>query len=77
MQGMIGFGFPFHRLINWCKILKTITKKHSNCNLVITFSSHLKTALTPCTCNRKSCFILGVSLGTHEITREEMKEPKQ
>ena len=40
----IGFGFPSHWLINWREIFKPITKR-SNCNRVITFDSHLKTAL--------------------------------
>ena len=40
----IGFGFASHWLKNWRKSLKLITK-HSNHNHVITFYSHLKTAL--------------------------------
>ena len=44
VQVVIGFGFPFHWLINWREILKSITKR-STCNRVITFDSHLKTAL--------------------------------
>ena len=44
VQGAIGFGFASHRLKNWCEILKAITKR-SNGNRVITFDSHLKTAL--------------------------------
>ena len=35
-----GFGFAFHRLKNWRESFKPITKCH-----VITFGSHLKTAL--------------------------------
>ena len=40
----IGFGFASHSLINWREIFQPITKR-SNCNRVITFDSHLKTAL--------------------------------
>ena len=39
-----GFPFPFHWLIDWHEIFKQGTK-HSNCYRVITFNSHLKTAL--------------------------------
>ena len=45
VQGAIGFGFGFHWLKNWRESFKPITKR-SNRNLVITFDSHLKTALT-------------------------------
>ena len=43
---LVGFAFPCpsHWLINWREIFKPITKR-SNCNRVITFDSHLKTAL--------------------------------
>ena len=41
VHGAIGFGFASHWLNNWCK---SITQ-HSNRNHVITFDSHLKTAL--------------------------------
>ena len=44
VQGAIGIGFPSHRSINWRKIFKPITKR-GNCNWVIAFKSHLKTAL--------------------------------
>ena len=44
MHGVIGFGFGFHRLKNWRESFKPITKR-SNRNHVITFDSHLKTAL--------------------------------
>ena len=43
-HGAIGFGFASHWLKNWCESLKPITKR-SNRNDVITFYSHLKTAL--------------------------------
>ena len=46
VRGAIGFGFGFdsHCLKNWRKSFKPITKR-SNRNHVITFDSHLKTAL--------------------------------
>ena len=44
VHGVIGFGFAFHRLKNWRESFKPITKR-SNRNRVITFDSHLKTAL--------------------------------
>ena len=40
-----GFGLASHWLKNWRESLNPITK-HSNRNHVITFDSHLKTALT-------------------------------
>ena len=43
-HGAIGFGFDSHRLKNWRQSFKPITKR-SNRNHVITFDSHLKTAL--------------------------------
>ena len=44
VQGAIGFGFASHWLKNWRESFKPITKR-SNRNPVITFDSHLKTAL--------------------------------
>ena len=44
VRGAIGFGFASHWLKNWCESLEPITKC-SNRNHVITFDSHLKTAL--------------------------------
>ena len=44
VQGAIGFGLGSHWLKNWRESFKPITKR-SNRNLVITFDSHLKTAL--------------------------------
>ena len=43
---MIGFGFGFdsHWLKNWLESFKPIIKR-SNCNHVLTYDSHLKTAL--------------------------------
>ena len=43
-QGAIGFGFASHWLKNWRDSFEPITKR-SNRNHVITFDSHLKTAL--------------------------------
>ena len=70
VRGAIGFGFASHWLKNWRDSFKPITKR-SNRNHVITFDSHLKTALTATyslTCDRKvsrnaifvaiACFIL-------------------
>ena len=45
LHGEIGFGFDFHWLKNWRESFKPITKR-SNRNHVITFDSHLKTALS-------------------------------
>ena len=44
VQGAIGFGFASHWLKNLCESFKPITKR-GNRNLIITFDSHLKTAL--------------------------------
>ena len=44
MQGAIGFGFASHWLKNWRESFKPITKRSIR-NHVITFDSHLKTAL--------------------------------
>ena len=44
VHGAIGFGFASHWLKNWHDSFKPITKR-SNRNHVITFDSHLKTAL--------------------------------
>jgi len=45
VQRAIGFGFASHWLKNWRESFKQITKL-SNRNRVITFDSHLKTALS-------------------------------
>ena len=54
-RGAIGFGFASHWLKNWRESFKPITKR-SNRNRVITFDSHLKTALVStlklCFCKR-------------------------
>ena len=44
VHGAIGFGFAPHWLKNWHESFKPITKR-TNRNHVITFDSHLKTAL--------------------------------
>ena len=44
VHGAIAFGFASHWLKNWRESFKPIIK-HSNDNHVITFESHLKTAL--------------------------------
>ena len=44
VHGAIGFGFASHWLKNWRQSFQPITKR-SNRNHVITFDSHLKTAL--------------------------------
>ena len=44
-SGAIGFGFASHWLKNWHESFKPITKG-SNRSHIITFNSHLKTALT-------------------------------
>ena len=45
VHGAIGFGFASPGLKNWRESFKPITK-HSNRNHIITFDSHLKTALS-------------------------------
>ena len=45
VYGAISFGFDSHWLKNWRESFKPITKR-SNRNHVITFDSHLKTALS-------------------------------
>ena len=45
VHGAIGFGFASYWLKNWRDSFKPIAKP-SNRNLVITFDSHLKTALS-------------------------------
>ena len=44
VHGAAGFGFASHWLKNWRESFK-LTTKRSNHNHVITFDSHLKTAL--------------------------------
>ena len=45
VHNAIGFGFDSHWLKNWRESFKAITKR-SNQNYVITFDSHLQTALS-------------------------------
>ena len=45
VHGAIGFGFTSHWLQNWRESFEPITKRN-NRNHVITFDSHLKTALS-------------------------------
>ena len=45
VHGAIGFGFASHWLKNWRESFKSITKRSKH-NHVITFDSHLKTALS-------------------------------
>ena len=45
VHGAIGFGFASHWLKNWRESFKPITKR-SNRNYIVTFDSHLKTALS-------------------------------
>ena len=47
VRGAIGFGFDSHWLKNWRESFKPITKRN-NRNHIITFDSHVKTALTAC-----------------------------
>ena len=45
VHGVIGFGFASHWLKNWHESFKPIAKRSNYCNHVITFDSHLKTAV--------------------------------
>ena len=65
VHGAIGFGFGFdsHWLKNWRESFKPITKR-SNRNHVITFDSHLKTALTSTILGQKFCCLLKTFAGT-------------
>ena len=64
MTGAIGFGFASHWLKNWRESFKPITKR-TNRNHVITFDSHLKTALISRRCfSLTSFFIVNVE---HEV----------
>ena len=46
VHGAIGLGFASHWLKNWRESFEPISKR-SNRNHVITFDSHLKTAVSP------------------------------
>ena len=56
VHGAIGFGFASHWLKNWRDSFKPINKR-SNRNHVITFDSHLKTALNERLMIKKRCHI--------------------
>ena len=58
VRGAIGFGVDSHWLKNWRESFKPITKR-SNRNHIITFDSHLETALVQC----QLYVITGCSLG--------------
>ena len=62
VHGVVCFGFDSHWLKNWRESFKPITKG-SNRNHVITFDSHLKTALSHvCTNALSSVFKLEVNM---------------
>ena len=87
VHGAIGFGFVSHWLKNWRESFKPITKR-SNRNHVITFDSHLKTALyvninTATSLNMpkfKSCFcfkaqaIYGIAWGLQTNVLSSLKK---
>ena len=72
VHDVIGFGFASHWLKNWRDSFKPITKR-SNRNHIITFDSHLNTALIgklrintrPYYCIRQECSLHVVSPPTH------------
>ena len=64
VHGAIGFGFASHWLKNWRESFKPITKRR-NRNHVITFDSHLKTAL-----NLMNLFVVKFSCFTSQTTRQ-------
>ena len=64
VHGAIGFGFTSPWLKNWPKSFEPITKR-SNRNHVITFESHLKTAVMP-HCQKSESLpvsLLGITIG--------------
>ena len=63
LHGAIGFGLAFHWLKNWREPFKPITKRR-NRNHVITFDSHLKTALI-CIGNHM-IFLVQFGINKHE-----------
>ena len=70
VQGAIGFGFGFasHWLKNWRKSFNPITKR-SNRSHVITFDSHLKTALLPLLLLLVFVvFVVGVAVNIRELS---------
>ena len=70
VRGTIGFGFTSHWLKDWRESFKPITKR-SNRNHVITFDSHLKTAL--CNKQNNTCLLEDMefllSFSTRYLTR--------
>ena len=70
VHGAIGFGFASHWLKNWRESFKPITKR-SNRNHVITFDSHLKTALSLnlFDTNTASQFLQKLNLSVADLTR--------
>ena len=76
VHGAIGFDFASHWLKNWRESFKPITKR-SNRNHVITFDSHLKTALffycNPCfECH---AFTTQLSLMTFDSKMQQVVQP--
>ena len=67
VHGAIGFGFASHWLKNWRESFKPITKR-SNRNYIITFDSHLKTALT----HQNNFFGLSLDKTDHVIQNRTM-----
>ena len=66
VHGAIGFGYASRWLKNWCESFKPMAKR-SNRNHLITFDSHLKTALFT---HLKSNFFLGRERGEREIKQK-------
>ena len=79
VHGAIGFGFASHWLKNWRESFKPITKR-SNRNHVITFDSHLKTALNHCVPNGKRAvahkFLLLCSLTLRSLDKYVVTLPR-
>ena len=63
VHGAIGFGFASHWLKNWRDSFKPITKRSTR-NHVITFDSHLKTALNMKN-NNFACFVCAIIIFVH------------
>ena len=80
VHGAIGFGFASHWLKNWRESFKPITKR-SNRNHVITFDSHLKTALIlgyiitqqQLSLDRKFLCMLKITVKAHENDSHYLK----
>ena len=69
VHSAIGFGFDSHWLKNWRESFKPTTKR-SNRNHVITFDSHLKTALWARRCDE--CYYR-ISIATQAAPRKAGK----